>query len=276
MFKLIAIVILFSGCATTSKQTQKAGSAAPLSALAQEEIKIGEQVHAQILSSFYPYTEPKAVEYVNRIGKSLAAHAERQDIPYRFTILYNEKIYATSAPGGFIYVTTGLISFLDNEAELAAILAHEIGELQYEDPRLTRSYKVLEAINKAAPALGALHEIGALAAVGLAMASSMIESKMLTPAQRMLDADERALYYMVEAGQDPQGVLDVSYKFLNAEQQVIPYFFDYNQSRPITVERMQMIQSAFFRLPLQNKTFSTHRETYRQMTKGIREIYRTN
>ncbi|MBI3317360.1 MAG: M48 family metalloprotease [Candidatus Omnitrophica bacterium] len=264
------VTCLVSGCATAPKAGKPTAS---VQDYASEEVKIGEQIHAQILSQFYPYTEPEVVAYINHIGASLAAFAKRKDLPYRFTLLFNEKIYATSAPGGFIYLTTGLVNFLDNESELAAVLAHEIGELQYADPRLSRSYKVLEALQKAAPAVGALGEIGVLAVVGLAMASSLVESRQLSAEERLLSADERALHYMVEAGQDPQGLIDVMSKFLHANQQVAPYFFDYYQSRPITEERMQMIQAVFLHLPLANKTFSTNRNTYRQMTRGIREMY---
>lgn len=263
---LLAAIYLFSGCA----------SSRPSSSSASEEVAIGEKIHTQILSSFYPYTDPKVVEYVNRIGQSLAAQAERKDLPYRFTVLYNDKIYAASAPGGFVYLTTGLMNFIDNEAELAAVMAHEIGELQYSDPRLSKSRKVLESLTRTgAPALGAFGEIGALASLGLAMVNAMAESKDMTPEERMLTADRRALHYMAAADQDPQGLIDLLHKFLNANQQVTPYFFDYYQSRPITQERFQVIQSEFAKLPLQGRNFSTRRSVYQDLTRGIRDMYRT-
>ena len=239
-----------------------------------DEVAIGEKINAQILDSFRPYTDPKVVEYINRIGQALAAQAERKEIPYRFTVLYNEKIYATSAPGGFIYVTTGLINFLDNEAELAAVLGHEIGELQYSDPRLSKSRKALEMLTRTGgPVLGAFGDIGALAAIGLAMVNAMAESKDQTPEQRLLAADRRALHYMVATEQDPQGLVDLLRKFLTANQQVMPYFNDYYQSRPITMDRFQAIQNEFARLPLANRSFSTRREAYQDLTRGIRDMY---
>ncbi len=108
-----------------------------------EEKQIGEQIHQTIMSSFYPYTEPRANEYIGKIGGDLSKQAARNELDYRFIVLYSDKIYATSSPGGYVYITTGMIYFLGNEAELAAVLAHEIAQLQYKDPKVSVGRKVL-------------------------------------------------------------------------------------------------------------------------------------
>lgn len=258
-----------SGCASQPRTFSQNISKAT------EELAIGEEINRQILSSFYLYTEPNVVGYVNQIGTALARHAERKDLDYRFTILYNDKIYATSAPGGYVYLTTGFLNFLDNEAELAAVIAHEVGELQYKDPKLSQSRKILEALTRGGAMVGpAFGEIGALAVLGLAMASAAAESRQLKPEERPLRADQRALEYMMKAGQDPQGLIDLQYKFLNAGPDVAPYFFDYYQSRPITPERFQSLQEEFSKLPLAGKSFTTHRKVYQEMTHAVREIYK--
>ena len=119
--------LVFSGCA--SVVDRDISDITPQGKPMTQEQIVGEQIHQQILASFYPYTDPKVVRYVNDTGRKLAARARRRDLEYRFTILYNEKIYATSAPGGYIYITTGMMNFLQSEAELAAVLAHEIGHI---------------------------------------------------------------------------------------------------------------------------------------------------
>ena len=110
---LSGIFVFGQGCAGSGR---KASSDHPSTqpVIAQAEVEIGEQIHQQILQSFYPYTDPRVVQYVNTVGNHLAEFAARKDLPYRFTILYNEKIYATSSPGGFVYVTTGMLAFLQN------------------------------------------------------------------------------------------------------------------------------------------------------------------
>jgi predicted Zn-dependent protease len=269
---LLISFTFFSSCASNPAKTQE--TLAP--SMAEDEIQIGREIHNKILSSFYPYTDPKVVSYVNGIGQDLAKHAQRQDLIYQFTILYNDKIYATSAPGGFVYVTTGMLYFLQNEAELAAVLAHEIGELQYKDPKLSQSRKVLEAVTRGGAMVGpAFGPIGVLAALGLVAVHSVAESKVKAPEDRILESDKRALNYMVQAEYDPQGMIDVLYEFVNAQKEIAPYFFDYYESRPISPERFRSLQDHFSKLPLQGKSFSTNHKAYEEVMKGIREIYKT-
>lgn len=266
-FNLIVLMIC-SGCASTPKPKPA------ISAAISEEIAIGQKIHSEILNSFRPYTDPKVVDYVTGIGRSLAEHAERKELPYRFTILYNEKIYATSSPGGNVYLTTGLLDFLRNEAELAAVMAHEIAELQYHDPRLSKNRKILEAVTKTGAAVGpAFGSIGTLAVLGLVLLNAAAESGQMTPEERLLQADGLALHYMVEAGYDPQGMIDVFWGFLKADRRIVPYFSDYYQSRPITEDRVFNVNREFQKLPLEGKSFSVRRETYEQMIKGVHQIY---
>ena len=273
---IVLIALISNGC-LSSRVASKSSSpkVSKSNAIASDEVAIGEKINEAIMASFYPYTEPKLNGYINRVGKLLTEHAERQDLPYRFTLLYNDKIYAASAPGGFIYLTTGLVYFLDNEAELAAVMAHEIGELQYKDPRLSRARKVLDAVLKGGSMVGpAFGEIGALTVLGMEMVKAVSEARKLTPGQKVNLADGKALHYMVAAGYDPQGMIDVMYKFLNAGKEVAPYFYDYYQSRPINQERMLHISEEFSKLPLAGESFTTNRDIYKESTKGVREIYK--
>ncbi len=280
LYVLLTVLMMFSGCSSVPQETPSpsadpADKAVEPESTTSDEVAMGGKIHAHILSSFYAYTEPRMVEYLNKIGNSLAAHAKRKDLPYRFTLLYNEKIYATSSPGGFIYVTTGMINFLDNEAELAAVIAHEMGQLQYRDPRLSRSRKILDEVTKAGTTIGpAFGSIGALAVIGLAMVHMAVTAQDKGPEERLLESDRQALHYLVSAGYDPQGMIDLLYKFLNANDEVMPYFFDYYQSRPITHERFQSLQAEFSQLPLDGKRLSTYHDVYSETTKGVREIYK--
>lgn len=264
------MLIVCSGCASTPKPKPA------ISSQVSEEIAIGEKIHAQILNTFHPYTDSDVVGYVNHIGNSLAQHAERKDLPYRFTILYNEKIYATSSPGGFVYLTTGLLHFLRNESELAAVMAHEIAELQYHDPRLSKSKKILDTLTRSGAMVGpAFGQVGALAILGLVLLNTVAEAGQMTPEQRLLEADGKAMGYMVDAGYDPQGMVDLLWAFLKADQRITPYFYDYYQSRPISEARVQNVNQQFQKLPLDGKSFSVRRDVYEQTMKGVHQIYQT-
>ena len=263
-----------AGCAS-GRHSGGADTEKKLSSEAAQELAIGEQINATILSSFYPYTDPKVVEYINRVGYSLTEHTKLRHHNYRFTILYSDKIYATSAPGGFVYLTTGMLYFVQNESELAAVLAHEIAELQYVDPQLTNSRKILDKITRGGALVGpAFGPIGVLTAVGLVAVNTVSQPHPMTLDQRLAAADRKALHYMLDADQDPQGMIDLSYRFLRSKSEVIPYFYDYYQSRPISEERMLALNQSFSKLPLQGKTFQTRREIYQDVTQGIREIYK--
>lgn len=276
MFKkiisLFLSLVLVSGCASHKEAEHEPGGR--LSAEEAQELAIGHQIHETILSHFTVYTDPKVTVYVDRVGQALAAHAKRK-LSYQFTVLYSDKIYATSSPGGYVYVTTGMLYFIDNESQLSAVLAHEIAQLQYKDPQNARAHAVLENVTKGGAMVGpAFGPIGLLAVLGLVTATTVTRPRTLTDEAKLIGADKNALMYMLEAGEDPQGMVDLLYKFLNAETSVLPYFYDYHQSRPITQPRFDALNKNFSKLSLQDKTFDTRRGIYQEVTRGVRDIYK--
>ena len=268
-------LILLSGCATTAEYDRSPFP--PKASHLTEEQKTGEAIHNEILKSFHTYTDPKVVKYVEDLGHSLAAQAKRHDLDYRFTILYSEKIYATSAPGGYIYVTTGMLNFLVNEAELAAVLAHEIGELQSVDRRFKKKQEdMINAAAQAGAAIGPMFgPLGSLASLGLVLLQAYDESTFKTPEERLLAGDALALKYLMNAGYDPEALMDVQERFLKSGEKMTPYFYDYYQSRPITEARMRALKKAFEKLPLGGKSLITDAMEYQKTTRSVREIYKT-
>jgi predicted Zn-dependent protease len=96
-----------------------------------EEMEIGSQVHPQILAEMGGEYRSKAVgDYVNRVGQKLAAKSTRKGINYRFTVVNSTMVNAFALPGGYVYVTRGILSAMKDEAELAAVLGHEIGHVE--------------------------------------------------------------------------------------------------------------------------------------------------
>lgn len=270
LVSFLIVTLIISGCASSGKKA----SEPELDSSLADEVSVGEKIHAEILNSFYVYTDPGVVSYVKDINRELTSHAERQDLPYQVTVLYNDKIYATSAPGGYIYITTGMMNFLESEAQFAAVLAHEIGQLQYRDPRLSQFRKMLGTITQTGATIGpAFGQLGALAVLGLVMVNALVDTKEKTPQERVQKSDQLALEYLLSAGYDPQGMADVLLKFLTADVSVIPYFYEYYQARPVSQERLDSLRESFSQLPLDDKDLTTKPQLYQQMTKGIRQIY---
>jgi predicted Zn-dependent protease len=94
-----------------------------------QEISIAQEADPQIKQEMGIYNDPDLQEYVSGIGMRLAKVSERPNLPWRFTVVDVPAVNAFAVPGGGIYVTRGIMPFLDSEAELAGVLGHEIGHV---------------------------------------------------------------------------------------------------------------------------------------------------
>lgn len=95
----------------------------------QQEIAMGQQYHQQVLKSSPPYQNAELQRYVNRIGQELARASHRSDLSFHFTVVDSPDINAFALPGGYIYITRGIMAYLNSEAELAGVIGHEIGHV---------------------------------------------------------------------------------------------------------------------------------------------------
>jgi predicted Zn-dependent protease len=95
----------------------------------EEEQEIGREVAAKMVAAFHVYRNDALSRYVNLVGATVAAQSERQDIKYHFAVLDSDDINAFSAPGGYVFITRGALKLCEDEAELAGVLAHEVGHV---------------------------------------------------------------------------------------------------------------------------------------------------
>jgi predicted Zn-dependent protease len=161
-------------------------------ASAADEVAVGHAERAAIVAQFGG--EPASIalrRYVADLGETLARGAARPDAPLSFTVLDSPVLLSFATPGGFVYVTRGLIELADSEAELAAVLAHEIGhEAAQHYPRRDRR-TVLANLRLAG--LGEDHALGPLLAVGALPTFTHDEE---------IDADTIAARVLAESGYD--------------------------------------------------------------------------
>lgn len=266
----LSFTLIFSSCASTSKND---GTISSLSSREKKEIALGNEIHQEIMSAYYLYTEPEMNAYVSRIGKDIAKNAGRE-IPYEFVILVSEKVFATSAPGGKVYITTGFINYVENEAELAGILAHEIGQLQYKDPRLSNSSKAMGVVEVAAALVGGFFGIfGVLAFLGVRGINVLLNRPVADKEKKASGADEKALEYMAEAGYDPQGLIDLFFRVASTPQEQTYLIYDYIMARPIDKERVAELRESFEDLDLEGKSYDVHRDAFMSATRGVREMH---
>ena len=163
-----------------------------------EEIQMGRENHPKILQEFngaYAYRDLD--RYVDGIGQRLARISERNDLKFTFTVLNSDIVNAFATPGGYIYVSRGLLALADNEAQLAGVLAHEIGHItalhhaQRQGDALLANIGVL-----AAGVLGgrAAAQAGQLGAVSLLQSFSR---------ENEYEADLLGVRYLARTGYDP-------------------------------------------------------------------------
>lgn len=118
-------VVLLAACATnpvTGKRELSLMSEA-------QEIQIGKEMDAQVRREMGLYQDPDLQRYVETIGMKLARASERPNLPWHFAVVDEPAINAFALPGGYIYLTRGILPFLHDEAQLAGVLGHEIGHV---------------------------------------------------------------------------------------------------------------------------------------------------
>ena len=95
----------------------------------EQEVELGQGITASILGAVKLHPDANLQRYVNRVGKWVAMHSARADLPWSFGVIEGESINAFAMPGGSVLVSHGLVKRLGSEAELAAVLAHEVAHV---------------------------------------------------------------------------------------------------------------------------------------------------
>jgi len=93
------------------------------------EIELGKAADAEIRAQYGLYRDPALEGYIEQVGRSLTPHTHRPQLGYHFAVIDDPVVNAFAAPGGYVYVTRGLLALVSSEAELAAVLGHELGHI---------------------------------------------------------------------------------------------------------------------------------------------------
>lgn len=95
----------------------------------EQEIEIGQQTNQQVLNQYQLYNNSPVQKYVSDLGQELVNSSDSRDIPFNFQVVASDEVNAFATPGGFVYVTTGLLKTAENRAQLASVMAHEIAHI---------------------------------------------------------------------------------------------------------------------------------------------------
>lgn len=136
---------------------------------ASQEKAIGEQTDLEIRAQYGLVEDQQLVSYIDGIGRAIVPHTHRPDLEYHFAVLDTPVINAFAVPGGYVYVTRGILALISNEAELATVLGHELGHIsaRHSLKRMSQMILVQTGLAVVSAVDKRLADIAGLASVGL-------------------------------------------------------------------------------------------------------------
>jgi predicted Zn-dependent protease len=249
-----------------------------------QEIEEGKKAHEEVLKEYSALKNPKLQAYVNGIGQGLAKQSQRANLQWTFTVLDSPEINAFALPGGYVYVTRGIMAYMESEADLAGVIGHEIGHV-------TARHGAQRATRQQTAGLGVLAAsiFGlVLESQGVGGAGDLIGGVAQNAAQgyvakygreQELQADGLGAEYLSRVQFDPRNMVDVINVLKNQERfaadlaksegRAAPAQNSWLASHPSNDQRLEMIT----RLSAQYKSTTPYadegRTLYLQMMEGV-------
>jgi predicted Zn-dependent protease len=209
----------------------------------EKQIAMGKQISQQVETQSKVITDPVVSEYINRLGQNLVRNSDSQ-VPFTIKVIDSDDINAFALPGGFFYVNSGLILAADEEAELAGVMAHEIGHVAAcHAARENTRANLMQMMTIPLIFIGGPIGYAAYEGAGLAVPLTFLKFSRGFEA----DADYLGVQYMYKAGYDPQAFISFFEKVQAQEKK-----------KPGTI----------------SKAFATHPQTPDRIGKSQEEIAR--
>ena len=213
---------LLAGCGSTS--INPVTGQAERSVMSEAaEIAEGKKSHEQVLQEYTALKNPRVQAYVNELGQRLAKQSQRANLQWTFTVLDSPEINAFALPGGYVYVTRGIMVYLDSEADLAGVIGHEIGHVtaRHGAQRATRQQDAGLGV-LAASVLGAVLEAKGIGGAGQAASdlSQTVAAGYISKygREQELQADGLGAEYLSRIRFDPHNMVDVINVLKNQER----------------------------------------------------------
>src|SRR6185369_7448120 len=173
----------------------------------QQDIDMGRQVSREAESQLQILHDRQATAYIDSLGQQLAAHAPGAKYPYQFKIVNDKAINAFALPGGYVYVNRGAIEAADNEAQIAGVIAHEIGHvvLRHGTHQASTAYVAQAPLAILGGVLGSNSVGSVLTQLGVSFATSSILLKYSRDAESQ--ADLMGTQILHDTGYDPNAMI---------------------------------------------------------------------
>jgi predicted Zn-dependent protease len=206
-FRRIAIIAFGSLALTHCAQNPVTGDKDFVLMSEQQEVQMGAQAHQDVLKEYAALDNPALQAYVNEVGQRLAQQSHRPHLQWHFTVVDSPDVNAFALPGGYVYITRGIMAYLNSEAELAGVVGHEIGHV-------TARHGVRQQSASTAAGLGAV--LGSILVPGMDNQAGATLLQTLAQAwtsgygrEHELESDRLGAEYLAKTGYAPQAMIDV-------------------------------------------------------------------
>jgi predicted Zn-dependent protease len=206
-----------------------------------DEIEIGKGVAANLLGAAPPVNDPQLQAYVNRVGQWVAMHTERPDLPWHFAVLDTDGVNAFATPGGYVFITRGMLLRMRDEAELAGVLAHEVSHVVEKHALKTMRKGKLAGL--AGDALGNYAEKkGKADFTKIVSAGTEIYARGLDKEDEFA-ADRAGVVIATRAGYDPYGLPSVlqTLASINPKDDAVALMF---KTHPDSGKRLELVSNS--------------------------------
>jgi predicted Zn-dependent protease len=274
MRKVVPVFILWiallAGCAVNPVT----GKTEFMTVSTEQEIAMGRQNYVPMQQSqggAYD-TDPELTRYVQGVGASVAAHSPVA-LPYEFVVLNNSVPNAWALPGGKIAINRGLLIELESEAELAAVLGHEVvhAAARHTAQQMSRSM-LLQGLVLATAVASSDSDYGNLAVGSAGVAAQLITMKYGRSAE--LESDRYGMQYMSAAGYDPQGAVSLQETFVRlSEDRQSDWLSGLFASHPPSQERVEANRATAAGLPPGGRSGTAEFQTAMQKTRAAKPAY---
>lgn len=231
-----------------------------------QEIQIGQQVAEGAAQQFGLVADPELQAYVRRLGEQLAQASERPELPWEFHVADDPTPNAFAAPGGYIFITRGMLSLLRNEAELVSILGHEIGHVtaRHSVAMMSRAQLAQLGLGLGSILSPTVAQFGELAAGGL----ELLFLSYGRDAERQ--ADDLGYRYALEQGYDVREMTNVFAALQNSSQLAgqtrVPGWL---ATHPYPEDRIARIEERLATLPESTSPRRVGEEVYLGQIEGL-------
>jgi len=262
IISILSSFVVFAGCAVNPVSGKKEFRLLST----RQEVALGKATAEQVEKEFGVYRDPELQKYISEVGQKLVDVCERKEITYSFEVLDTPMVNAFAAPGGFIFVTRGILKELDDEAQLAGVMGHEIGHVVYRHGakqfEKAFGYQTIVLVG------------GILTKKDLSQLKQYTDffvSLMLLGYSRKneFEADNSGARYSLAAGYDPEAMVEFFEKLKAMEKKPPTKFETFFRSHPPTADRIERVQLYLGEVEGERAELARNQERFKRLTQNL-------